>query len=56
MKVVYEPGEIERIEIVHAEITKDGWYKGLFPDSEDKIYGLTFKVTNPALAEYILSG
>lgn len=52
MKIVYEPGEIERIESVYEE-NKDHF--SIFSDTEpDRIYGLKFKVTNPALAQYIL--
>ena len=54
MKVVYEPGEIERIEEIHRELieSRSG---GMFPrDEPDRIYGLTFKVTKPGLAEYLL--
>lgn len=54
MKIVYEPGEIERLESRHSECVKEDFgtiFQGTDPD---KLYGITFKVTNPALASYIL--
>ena len=52
MKVVYDPGEKERLEKIHSQ-----YGKFVFGDeSEGKTYGLTFKVTNPAIAEYVLTG
>lgn len=57
MKVVYEPNEVEQIETRHAEFVKNGFGGLLFSDYEpDRLYGITFKVTNPALATYILGG
>lgn len=57
MKVVYEPNEIERIEKAHKQCIENGYYGGLFNSQDpDRLYGLTFKVTNPALAECILVG
>ena len=56
MKVLYEPGEITSIE-KSVEILKDNGCGCLFEENNpDKLYGLTFKVTNPALAQYILVG
>lgn len=56
MKVVYEPGEITSIE-KSVEILKDNGRECLFEkNNPDRLYGLTFKVTNPALAQYILVG
>ena len=56
MKVVYEPGEIASIE-KSVEILKDNGRECLFEENNpDRLYGLTFKVTNPALAQYILVG
>ena len=56
MKVLYEPGEITSIE-KSVEILKDNGCECLFEENNpDKLYGLTFKVTNPALAQYILVG
>lgn len=55
MKLVYEPNEIERIEKAHKQCIENGYYGGLFDSQDpDRLYGLTFKVTNPALAECIL--
>lgn len=57
MKLVYEPNEIERIEKAHKQCIEKGYYGGLFDSQNpDRLYGLTFKVTNPALAECILVG
>lgn len=56
MKVVYEPGEIASIE-KSVEILKDNGRECLFEENNpDRLYGLTFKVTNPALAQCILVG
>ena len=56
MKVLYEPGEIASIE-KSVEILKDNGRECLFEENNpDRLYGLTFKVTNPALAQYILVG
>ena len=52
MKVVYDPGEKEQLEKIHSQ-----YGKFVFGDeSEGKTYGLTFNVTNPAIAEYVLTG
>ena len=56
MKVRYEPGEIASIE-KSVEILKDNGRECLFEENNpDRLYGLTFKVTNPALAQCILVG
>ena len=56
MKVLYEPGEIDSIEEA-TEVLREHSQGCLFEDNNpDKLYGLTFKVTNPALAQYILVG
>ena len=56
MKVVYEPDEITSIE-KSVEILKDNGRECLFEENNpDRLYGLTFKVINPALAQYILVG
>ena len=56
MKVVYEPGEIASIE-KSVEILKDNGRECLFEENNpDRLYGLTFKVKNPALAQCILVG
>lgn len=52
MKVVYDPGEKEQLEKIHSQ-----YGKFVFGDeSKGKTYGLTFNVTNPAIAEYVLTG
>ena len=56
MKILYEPGEIASIE-KSVEILKDNGQECLFDENNpDRLYGLTFKVTKPALAQYILVG
>ena len=50
MKIVYDDSEKERLEECYNTLVD---FK-LF-DDKDKIYGLSFKVTNPALAQYILT-
>ena len=46
MKMIYEPGEKEQLSNMKSY---------LFNESlSERIYSLDFKVTNPALAEYIL--
>lgn len=56
MKLVYEPNEIERIENNRKQCIEAGYYSLFNSPNPDHLYGLTFKVTNPALAEYILVG
>lgn len=54
MKVVYEEGEIERLEKIQKELKEMG-RAILFDGSDpDRVYSLNFKITNPGLAEYIL--
>ena len=56
MKVLYEPGEIDSIEEA-TEVLREHDQGCLFEENNpDRLYGLTFKVTNPALAQYILVG
>lgn len=55
MKVVYEPGEIERIKESYDYIHGNDVRCPLFKDDPDRVYALTFKVTNLTLAEYILA-
>lgn len=57
MKVVYEEGEIERLEKAHSELKNMG--RALLFDEDggwdpNRVYNLSFKVTNPGLAEYLL--
>lgn len=57
MKLVFEDGELERIEKCYEEIKAErGGGAMLFDDDQERVYGLTFKVRNPALAECILGG
>ena len=54
MKVVYEEGERDRLETTYDAIREHGM-GGLFgKHNPEAVYGLTFKVTNPAIAECIL--
>lgn len=54
MKIVYEDGELERIEATY-KISKDKRRALLFGNTDpDRTYSLNFKVTNPALAEFYL--
>lgn len=50
MKVVFDDGEKERLESAYDQLRLQ-----LFEENSDKIYGISFKVTNPALAQYILT-
>ena len=57
MKVIYEGGEIERLEKAHSELKNMG--RALLFDEDkgrdpNRVYNLSFKVTNPGLAEYLL--
>ena len=57
MKVVYEEGEIKRLEKAHSELKNMG--RALLFDEDEgwdpnRVYNLSFKVTNPGLAEYLL--
>lgn len=54
MKVVYENGEKDRLKRGY-ELKKEYDSVRLFDeDNPERIYGLTFKVTKPEIAEYIL--
>lgn len=54
MKIVYEDGELERIEEIY-KLSKDKRRVLLFGNTDpDRTYSLNFKVTNPALAEFYL--
>ena len=56
MKVLYEPGEIDSIEEA-TEVLREHGQGCLFEENNpDRLYGLTCKVKNPALAQYILVG
>lgn len=49
MKLVYEPGEKERIREVYEKSTNFRLFS-----AGDKKYSLSFEVTDPALAQYML--
>jgi uncharacterized protein YfeS len=52
MKIVYEDNEKEKIEDVHNRSKLK-----LFDEANpDRLYSITFKVTNPGLAQHILTG
>lgn len=55
MKIVYEEGEIESLEKIRKELIDKG-RAVLFPVDvdPDRVYSLSFKVTKPGLAEYLL--
>ena len=53
MKLVYEENEIARLEEAYNKL-KEMNRTVLFNDDPDRLYALTFKVTNPSLADYIL--
>lgn len=51
MRIVYDENEKETIKAIYENYQRIS----LFDDNEpDRLYGLTFKVTNPSLAQYIL--
>ena len=54
MKIVYEEGELERLKEVHTKLQEKGRFAMFDHPDPDHIYGLTFKVTEPYLAEYLL--
>ena len=57
MKVVYEDGERDRIKAGYDAVRECGMGGALFGEHDpDKIYGITFKVTKPEIAECILFG
>ena len=52
MKIVYDTNEKEVITKAYDQLCLK-----LFDDPDpDKLYSITFKVTNPSLAQYILTG
>lgn len=53
MRVVYDEGEIERIENTYKMVKEVCGHAPLFFE-EGQTYGLTFKVENAAIAEHIL--
>lgn len=55
MRVVYDEGEIERIENKY-NVVKEACGCGPLMFEEGQTYGLTFKVENAVIAEYILVG
>ena len=56
MKIVYEEGELERLKEAHTKLQEKGRFMMFDHPDPDHIYGLTFKVTEPYLAEYLLIG
>ena len=54
MRVVYEEGERDRLKAGYDAIREHGM-GGLFKEHDyETTYGLTFKVTKPEIAEYVL--
>ena len=54
MKVVYEEGEKDRIKARYDAARECGSGSLFDEHNPERMYGLTFKVTNPAIAECIL--
>lgn len=54
MKVVYEEGELKRLDESYAKIKEMGLALLFYNCGPDIVYNLNFKVTNPSLAEYLL--
>lgn len=50
MKLVFEPGEKERIQ----EEYEKSQHRFFYDDEPEHIYSISFRVTNPAIAQYIL--
>lgn len=57
MKLVYDDGELNRLKEVYDTIRDNGLGGALFGDyNPETIYGITFKITKPEIAEYVLFG
>ena len=57
MKVVYEDGERDRLKAAYDAIRECGMGGALFGEHDPKkIYGITFKITKPEIAEWVLFG
>lgn len=57
MKLVYDDGELDRLKEVYDTIRDNGLGGALFGDyNPETIYGITFKITKPEIAEYVLFG
>lgn len=54
MKIVWEDEELRRLEYGEQILNENGRSSILF-DDPDKEYTVTFKVTNPLIASYLLS-
>lgn len=54
MKVVYEEGELKRLDESYAKLREMGLALLFDSCDPDIVYNLNFKVTNPSLAEYLL--
>lgn len=52
MKVVYDEGEKERIQEVYEKYVNMKLFDN---QDQDRVYGISFKVTNPSLAQCILT-
>lgn len=53
MKVIYNDGEKERLKKAYDEMTD---FRFFGDDNPDTIYSLSFKVTKPEIAQYVLLG
>lgn len=57
MKVVYEDGERDRLRAGYDAIREHGMGGALFGEHDpEAVYGITFKVTKPEIAECVLFG
>jgi hypothetical protein len=56
MKIVYNDGEKERIESRYKECKDHNMCTVFDDENPDTEYVISFKVTNPAVAQYILLG
>lgn len=54
MKVLYEENEVNSIEKTYQELRNRGRLALFSGEDPDRMYSLSFKVTKPALAEYLL--
>lgn len=52
MRVVYNDGEKEQLKDIYEKYTS---LKLFDDDNPDKLYSITFKVTNPSLAQFIFT-
>ena len=56
MKVVYEDGEKDRLKKVYDAFEHEMGGTLFEVDDLEKVYGITFKITKPEIASYVLLG